>query len=47
MFNVGDNVFYPLHGAGEIVAIEDRLIFNERQSYYIIKIKPFLIFYIF
>ena len=37
MFNVGDNVFYPLHGAGEIVAIEDRLIFNERQSYYIIK----------
>ena len=37
MFKVGDNVFYPMHGAGTIVSIEDKSIMNERQSYYIIK----------
>ena len=37
MFKVGDNVFYPMHGAGTIVSIEDKFIMNERQSYYSIK----------
>ena len=37
MFNVGDEVVYPMHGAGKIVSIEERAILNERQSYYIIK----------
>ena len=37
MFKVGDKIVYPLHGAGEIVSIEDKSILNERQSYYIIK----------
>ena len=37
MFNVGDEVVYPMHGAGKIVSIEERAILDERQSYYIIK----------
>ena len=37
MFKVGDKIVYPLHGAGEIISIEDKSILNERQSYYIIK----------
>ena len=37
MYNVGDKVVYPMHGAGEIVGIEEREILNEKQSYYILK----------
>ena len=37
MFNVGDKVVYPLHGAGVIESIEEKAILDERQSYYIIK----------
>lgn len=37
MFNVGDKVVYPMHGAGVIEAIEEKAILDERQSYYIIK----------
>ena len=37
MFNVGDKVVYPMHGAGTIDAIEERSLLNEKQSYYVIK----------
>ena len=37
MFNVGDKVVYPMHGAGVIEAIEERSIMNQMQSYYCIK----------
>ncbi len=37
MFNIGDKVVYPLHGAGVIEAIEEKAILDEKQSYYIIK----------
>ena len=37
MFNVGDKVVYPMHGAGEIISIEERDILDESQTYYIIK----------
>ena len=37
MFNIGDKVVYPLHGAGIVEAIEEKAILDERQSYYIIK----------
>ena len=37
MFNVGDKVVYPMHGAGTIESIEDKNILGEQQSYYIIK----------
>ena len=37
MFNIGDKVVYPLHGAGVIESIEENTIIDEKQSYYIIK----------
>ena len=37
MFNIGDKVVYPLHGAGVIEAIEENTIIDQKQSYYIIK----------
>jgi CarD family transcriptional regulator len=37
MFNVGDNVVYPMHGAGTIESIEEKDILGEKQAYYIIK----------
>lgn len=37
MFNVGDKVVYPMHGAGVIEAIEEKDILGEKQAYYIIK----------
>lgn len=37
MFNVGDKIVYPMHGAGIIEKIEERAILDEKQTYYIIK----------
>ena len=37
MFNVGDKVVYPMHGAGRIKKIEERAILDQIQSYYIIE----------
>ena len=37
MFNVGDYIVYPMHGAGTIDAIEEKDILGEKQAYYIIK----------
>ena len=37
MFNVGDKIVYPMHGAGVIEKIEERSILDEKQSYYIIR----------
>ncbi len=37
MFSVGDEVVYPMHGAGVIQSIEERAVLNEKQTYYIIK----------
>ena len=37
MFNVGDKIVYPMHGAGPIDAIEEKDILGEKQNYYIIK----------
>lgn len=38
MFNVGDKVVYPMHGAGIIEAIEEREILGQRQRYYIMRL---------
>lgn len=35
MYKIGDNVVYPMHGAGVIEAIEEREVLGERQKYYI------------
>ncbi len=37
MFNVGDKVVYPMHGAGVIESIEEKAVLDEIQNYYIIK----------
>ena len=38
MFDVGDKVVYPMHGAGFIEAVEEREILGEKQKYYILRI---------
>jgi CarD family transcriptional regulator len=38
MFNIGDKVVYPMHGAGVIEGIEEREISGEKLRYYIIKL---------
>lgn len=37
MFNIGDRVVYPMHGAGVIESIEEREILGQKQKYYIMK----------
>ena len=36
MFNVGDKIVYPMHGAGTIDSIEEKNILGENQFYYVI-----------
>ena len=38
MFNIGDKIVYPMHGAGEIVAIEKREILGDVHKYYIMRL---------
>jgi len=35
MFKLGDRIFYPMHGAGEIINIEKKEILGETSEYYI------------
>ena len=37
MFNIGDKIVYPMHGAGTIAAIEEKDILGVKQSYYILQ----------
>ena len=37
MYNVGDKVVYPMHGAGIVDSIEEKEVLGEKQSYYILK----------
>ena len=37
MYNIGDKVVYPMHGAGVIQDIEEKNVLGEKTSYYIIK----------
>lgn len=37
MFNIGDKIFYPMHGAGVIEKIEEKTILDETIAYYIVK----------
>lgn len=36
--NVGDRIFYPMHGAGEIAAIEHCEVLGENKSYYVLRL---------
>jgi len=38
VFNVGDRVVYPMHGAGVIESIEEKEVLGERQKYYIMRL---------
>ncbi len=35
MFNVGDKIVYPMHGAGVIEAIKEQEVLGEKQKYYV------------
>lgn len=37
LFKIGDNIVYPMHGAGVIEAIEEKEVLGETQKYYVIK----------
>lgn len=38
MFDIGDRVVYPMHGAGIIVDIEEKKILGEVHKYYVMQI---------
>ena len=38
MYNVGDKIVYPMHGAGIIESIEEKEILGNKQNYYVVKI---------
>jgi CarD family transcriptional regulator len=37
LYQIGDNIVYPMHGAGIIKAIEEKEISGKKQLYYVIK----------
>jgi CarD family transcriptional regulator len=37
MYNVGDKIVYPMHGAGVIESIEEREILGCKQNYYVLR----------
>ncbi|WOA61563.1 CarD family transcriptional regulator [Bacillus mycoides] len=37
MFQIGDNIVYPMHGAGIIEAREEKEFSGKKQQYYVIK----------
>lgn len=37
MFNIGDKVVYPMHGAGIIESIEEKEILDEKRKYYVMR----------
>ncbi|MDR1042931.1 MAG: CarD family transcriptional regulator [Clostridiales Family XIII bacterium] len=38
MYSIGDKIVYPMHGAGVVESIEDRLILGESRRYYILRL---------
>lgn len=37
MFNIGDKIVYPMHGAGIIEGIEEKEILGAKKKYYVMK----------
>jgi len=37
VYNIGDKIVYPMHGAGVIEAIEEKMILGKKQTYYIMR----------
>lgn len=40
MYNIGDKIVYPMHGAGVVESIEEKEILGQKQDYYVMKM-PF------
>jgi CarD family transcriptional regulator len=38
MFNIGDKIVYPMHGAGIIEKIEENEVLGERQKFYVMRL---------
>lgn len=38
MFNIGDKIVYPMHGAGVLEAIEENVVFGEKKRYFVLRI---------
>ncbi|MCR1898711.1 CarD family transcriptional regulator [Irregularibacter muris] len=38
MFNIGDKIVYPMHGAGIIEAIEEKEILGKKRKYYVMRL---------
>jgi CarD family transcriptional regulator len=38
MYNIGDKIVYPMHGAGIIEQIEEKVILGERRKYYVLRV---------
>ncbi|SDY10380.1 CarD family transcriptional regulator [Eubacterium barkeri] len=38
MYDIGDKIVYPMHGAGVVKAIEEKELFDECQWYYLMEI---------
>ena len=38
MFDIGDKIFYPMHGAGIIIGIEENKILGEIHKYYVLQL---------
>lgn len=38
MFQIGDKIFYPMHGGGIIEKIEEKEMFGQTQLYYVVNI---------
>ncbi len=38
MFEIGDKVMYPMHGAGVIVGIEEKEILGELRQYFVLQV---------
>jgi CarD family transcriptional regulator len=39
LFQIGDKIVYPMHGAGVIEAFEEKEILGEKQFYYVMNIR--------
>lgn len=38
MYEIGDKIVYPMHGAGVVKDIEEKELFDEKQLYYLMEI---------
>lgn len=37
MFNEGEKISYPMHGAGYIESVEEKMFLDQKKSYYVLK----------